>query len=383
MSNSDRPLVSICIPTYKRGGILHFCLESVLAQTYQNIEVIVAENASGDETVEVLNEYQRRDARLRWFVNPKTVSAFENHNLVLAQAMGEYILLVHSDDELVPHAVETHLRHLTSTPGAEFSFCAQLWRDFSDRLVGGSRGEVKVVRDGERRVVYTEHVWEDTYRKIYGNDLREPQIVDTRELGHEILRRKLLCILGNPGNFLVRSQFYRRMRELKPTFYHDPFDLNIKMGWANVSEWQLRALFLAERAVYIPEPLLIFKQKVPGGEPSITTRAESCVVQLPLKEKLCDIVLVNELFRDPVFHGNPPVDHRIAQGYIRYRVREILQHYLRGLFKRTPGRVTYSRLRTELEKCLLSRLRMGFPFLLFRAGAGLLWRRFQSRVFSR
>ena len=379
MSSSDLPLISICIPTYKRGEILHYCLDSILAQTYQNLEVIVAENASGDETVDVLKTYQEKDARVRWFVNPATVTAFENHNLVLAEARGEYVLLVHSDDELVPHAVETHLRHLTQTPDAQFSFSAQLWRDFSERLLDGSRGEVKAIRDDNGKVLYTEHIWGDTYKKIYGQDLKEPRPVDTHEFGHEILRRKLLCILGNPGNFLVRNEFYREMREFKPTFYHDPFDLNIKMGWANVSEWQLRALFLAEKAVYIPEPLLIFKQHVSGGEASITVQTESSVVQLGLKEKLCDIVLVNELLNDPVFEGDPPVDLDIAQDYILHRTNQIVEDYLHGLYRRTPGRVTLQRLRAELRQCLKSRPPAPIPFLVLRAMARLIWGRLRNR----
>jgi glycosyltransferase involved in cell wall biosynthesis len=347
MTNSN-PLISVCIPSYNRGGILHLCLDSVLAQTYTNIEVVVADNASSDDTPAVLRSYQERDPRVRSFRNPETVTAFANHNVVLAEAKGDYVLILHSDDELVPDALETHLRNLQEHPEAQFSFSSQLWRDFSTRLLDGSRGEVTAVRDEAGEFLYSEHIWDDTYQKIHGRDLEGSQLVDTRELGREILRQKLLCILGNPGNFLVRHDFYRSVL-FKETFYHDPFSMNIKMGWANVSEWQLRALFAAERAVYNPSPLLVFKQLVPGGEASITAKAEGTVTQIQLKEWLCDIVLTNEVLRDPVYAPGPALDLTIARGYVRDRADRIAADFVRAFVRRVPERISYGTLTRELN----------------------------------
>jgi len=55
---TDKPLVSIIIPTYNRANYLEKAIESVLKQTYENIEIIVSDNASTDNTMEVMQKYK-------------------------------------------------------------------------------------------------------------------------------------------------------------------------------------------------------------------------------------------------------------------------------------------------------------------------------------
>jgi glycosyltransferase involved in cell wall biosynthesis len=93
---TDEPLVSICIPTYNRAGMINRAIESALGQTYRNIEVIVVDNASSDNTDAVVATYT--DERLTYIKNERNVGLFGNFNRCIELATGKYLHILHSDD---------------------------------------------------------------------------------------------------------------------------------------------------------------------------------------------------------------------------------------------------------------------------------------------
>jgi glycosyltransferase involved in cell wall biosynthesis len=98
------PRVTVAIPTLSRVGYLKLALESVLQQTYNNIEIIVSDNASTDATSEYLSTCF--DPRLRLLRHDKTIPMTENWNACVAAATGEYFLLLSDDDLLKPGAIQ-------------------------------------------------------------------------------------------------------------------------------------------------------------------------------------------------------------------------------------------------------------------------------------
>ncbi len=116
---SADPLVTIAIPTYNRAeGYLRQSLESVLAQTYQDIEVIVSDNCSPDNTERLAAEYCRRDKRLTYFRQRQNIGPNSNFNFCLAKARGRYFLLLPDDDLIDPDFVETCVRAGSDDPRA-------------------------------------------------------------------------------------------------------------------------------------------------------------------------------------------------------------------------------------------------------------------------
>ncbi|MBI3899632.1 MAG: glycosyltransferase [Gammaproteobacteria bacterium] len=96
---NSAPWVTIGIPTYNRAATyLRPCLESALLQTYSDIEIIVADNGSTDDTQAVVRGY--RDPRIRYFRQPVNIVPNENFNFCLRQARGTYFLLL-LDDEFI------------------------------------------------------------------------------------------------------------------------------------------------------------------------------------------------------------------------------------------------------------------------------------------
>ena len=96
----DEPLVSICIPTYNRAGMIGRAIESALGQTYRNIEVIVVDNASSDNTAAVVASYV--DERLTYVKNERNLSLFGNFNRCIEMATGKFLHILHSDDYIDP-----------------------------------------------------------------------------------------------------------------------------------------------------------------------------------------------------------------------------------------------------------------------------------------
>ena len=110
--NEKLPLVSIAIPNYNYGKYLRRCLDSILKQTYPNIEIIVQDNNSKDESYEILREYERRsfEGEIRPYINigrnKRNVGSDRNSLIVEGRAEGEYLVFLSSDDALKEHFVE-------------------------------------------------------------------------------------------------------------------------------------------------------------------------------------------------------------------------------------------------------------------------------------
>lgn len=98
------PLVSVCMPAYNASRWIREAVESAVAQTYSNLEIIVADNASTDDTVAVVESIS--DPRIRIERSARTISPGANHNRVIAQSRGEFVKLLHADDLLMPQCVE-------------------------------------------------------------------------------------------------------------------------------------------------------------------------------------------------------------------------------------------------------------------------------------
>jgi len=94
------PFVTIAIPTYNRASWLDECLRTTLAQSYDNFEVLVSDNASTDGTAEQLKKID--NARLRVLTQQQNIGLIPNWNACLAAAKGEYIIFVSDDDRIAP-----------------------------------------------------------------------------------------------------------------------------------------------------------------------------------------------------------------------------------------------------------------------------------------
>lgn len=94
----QEPLITVGLPTFQRAHTLRRAVDSVLAQTYGNLELILADNASQDATEAICEEYRQLDRRVRYFRQATNVGPTENFNSILGRARGEYIIFLGDDD---------------------------------------------------------------------------------------------------------------------------------------------------------------------------------------------------------------------------------------------------------------------------------------------
>ena len=120
-----KPPVSVCIPTFNGAKYLKECLDSVLAQTFTDFEVLVVDDHSSDETLSIAQEYATYDHRIRVIQNEHNLGLVGNWNRCVELAQGEWVKFVFQDDLIAPLCLERMVA--ASKPGSAIIFCR---RDF-------------------------------------------------------------------------------------------------------------------------------------------------------------------------------------------------------------------------------------------------------------
>lgn len=116
--NHDQPLVSIISPTYNHEKFIADCIDSVLAQTYSNWEMIIIDDGSTDGTFRVATEYAQKDPRIKPFTQ-KNIGIFrlgESYNFALSQCQGKYIAILECDDVWLPEKLSLQTEVLEQHP---------------------------------------------------------------------------------------------------------------------------------------------------------------------------------------------------------------------------------------------------------------------------
>ncbi|MDX2242744.1 MAG: glycosyltransferase family A protein [Leptolyngbyaceae cyanobacterium bins.302] len=99
---AEYPLLSFAVPIYNGEHLIGHLLDSLLAQDFDNFEIVISDNASTDRTGEICQEYARRDRRIRYFRNPENIGLMPNFNRLIDLAQGKYMRWIGGDDWLEP-----------------------------------------------------------------------------------------------------------------------------------------------------------------------------------------------------------------------------------------------------------------------------------------
>ena len=114
---NSAPKLSVLIPVYNGARYLPECLESILAQSFQDMEILVSDDGSTDHSLGIIKEFALRDRRIRWWKNPRNLGLTENANACLREARGELIKYVFQDDVLLSAgAVQAMVEVLETKP---------------------------------------------------------------------------------------------------------------------------------------------------------------------------------------------------------------------------------------------------------------------------
>ena len=222
MTNSS-PLLSVIVPVYKVEEYLPKCIESILHQTYENLEILLVDDGSPDRCPELCEEYGKQDSRIR-VIHKKNEGQAIARNLALDLCRGEYVSFVDSDDWIEPETYETMLEAMGRT-GADIACCGRynVKQSTGERTLGlCPRKEELLSAEAMLERMLT---WQDcdcspcdkVFRTRVFEGLRFPVRSGSEDVG--ILYR-LVIAAGN--TVLVPRPFYNYLQRSQSTSYGDP-----------------------------------------------------------------------------------------------------------------------------------------------------------------
>jgi glycosyltransferase involved in cell wall biosynthesis len=148
MSQTTAPAVSVCIPTYRGAAHIRSAIDSVLAQSWADFELVIIDDNSPDDTAAIVRTYD--DPRIRFLQNPKNLGPEGNWNRCLAEARGRYFKLMPQDDMLAVDCLKKQVEILDNDTehGISLVFCTRAIVDAHNRQImvrgypGGNTGVV-------------------------------------------------------------------------------------------------------------------------------------------------------------------------------------------------------------------------------------------------
>jgi hypothetical protein len=173
----DPPALSVGLAVRNDPERVRRCIESVLSQTFTDIELVICDNASDDDTVDTLEEYAREDRRVTVAVNSVNIGSHENMNRVLVLSRGTLFRWISADDWLEPQALSEAVRALQRHPDAigvtsGFTIHAPGAAPRSERYPGEFPSSPDASRRFERMLWFF-HAGDAKYDPIYGVYRRE------------------------------------------------------------------------------------------------------------------------------------------------------------------------------------------------------------------
>ena len=176
-TRADRtPRVSIGLPVYNGETFLRAAIDSILNQTFTDLELVISDNASSDATPRICQEYVGRDSRVRYFRNPANIGGSPNHNLVFELSRGELFAWAGHDDIRAPTSIAQLVEELDNHPEASVAYSLVQEIDERDQpLVSRSRDldfSSPRASDRFRQLIRLDHRIESSYGLIRSSILR-------------------------------------------------------------------------------------------------------------------------------------------------------------------------------------------------------------------
>jgi len=191
---SEVPDVSICMPVYNGAEYLSCALESVLAQTYPNFELIISDNGSDDKTQEICIRYCELDQRIRYIRHASNKSVHWNFNFVVQNARGRFMTWFAHDDILEPNFVSISANYLHQHPETvlvtgDFQIIDEIGTEIGVEKIASIR---KSIIWKNRQIEFFKNPNLNVYYCIYGmmrtdicqsimNSIKEPRIATGME----------------------------------------------------------------------------------------------------------------------------------------------------------------------------------------------------------
>lgn len=152
------PKLTLAMPVYNGTNYIRDALDSILAQTFTDFELIVCDNASEDETCAIVEEYAAKDDRIRLIRNPRNLGASANYNLGYEHGRGEYLKWCAHDDTLSPNNLEACIEVLDARPDVALAFASTRGITGSGRITQPTGEETPSLEDNDPAVRFRQAI---------------------------------------------------------------------------------------------------------------------------------------------------------------------------------------------------------------------------------
>lgn len=214
--NNQNPLVSVSVITYNRKNLLPKALDSLLNQTYTNLEILVADNHSEDGTEELMREYVQKDSRIKYFRHEQNIGIVGNSNFNYGQASGKYFIPSCDDDWLDLDYVEKCVEFMEKNP--EYELASPIVKTYDEDynlLIQKTPSDLKQEHYKERVQSHIIHnVWSDVVsgmmRKSTLDKLYEVEgKYFSKRYGEDVILILKLIAAGKCK--IIKNTFYNKM----------------------------------------------------------------------------------------------------------------------------------------------------------------------------
>lgn len=124
MNGKNNPLVSILMTVYNREAYLADAIESVIASSYSNWELIIVDDVSSDNSLKIARAFEEKDNRINVYVNENNLGDYPNRNKAASYGKGKYIKYIDADDMIYPYGLEQLVFYMEQFPGAGYGLCS-------------------------------------------------------------------------------------------------------------------------------------------------------------------------------------------------------------------------------------------------------------------
>jgi len=206
-------LVSIIIPVFKVEKYLKRCIDSIISQTYKNIEIILVDDGSDDNCPKICDEYKKIDSRIV-VIHKKNGGLSDARNYGIKEAKGEYITFVDSDDTIEQNYVDCLLETLLKN-NADISVCGYMVKYDNGKEIPNANGKQMILNSKEtlENMLYQRDFnvasWAKLYKRSLFNKIEFPvgKIHEDAFTTYKLVMKskRIACDLKPLYNYMIRS----------------------------------------------------------------------------------------------------------------------------------------------------------------------------------
>jgi len=234
---NNKPRVSIGLPVYNGENYLKDAINSILAQTFTDFELIISDNASTDKTSEICKAYAEKDTRIHYYRAEKNLGAAWNFNRVFELSAGEYFKWVAHDDLVAPDYLSKCIEVLDNDDSiilcnSKVEFINEYGDVIAAYIMKQNDVNSRKPQDRFGYLIYFNHFCFDVFGLIRSDALRKTRLIKSYP-GSD---RALLAELSLIGRFYETPQFLFLHREHEERSTRAYLNLQLRAGWFDTSK---------------------------------------------------------------------------------------------------------------------------------------------------